>query len=105
MYSKDKEQPSGAHDGERPSQELTELRESNSRLIALLNASKAHSIIATGPDGLITVFNSGAERMLGYNTDEMVGKQTPAAFHLESEIEDRGRSLSERFGRTVQGFD
>src|SRR5579863_9139148 len=105
MYSNHKELASGIHGGLRPSQELAELREANARLMALLNASKANSIIATGSDGLITLFNSGAERMLGYSADEMVGKQTPATFHLESEIEDRGRSLSERFGRPVQGFD
>jgi two-component system, sensor histidine kinase and response regulator len=105
MPTHDRDQATGAQDAARPSGELAELRETNARFIALLNASKTNSIIATGPDGLITVFNSGAERMLGYNADEMVGKQTPAAFHLASEIEDRGRSLSERFGRPVQGFD
>ena len=75
MYSNNQEQASGTHGGERPSQELAELREANGRLRALLNASKANSIVATGPDGLITIFNSGAERMLGYSADEMVGNR------------------------------
>jgi PAS domain S-box-containing protein len=83
---------------------LTELRQMNARLIALLNASKSNCIIATNPDGVITLFNSGAERMLGYAASEMVGKQTPAIFHLSSEIEARGRILSEQFGRKIQGY-
>ena len=88
-----------------PHQELAELREANGRLRALLNASKLNSIVATDPNGLITIFNSGAEQMLGYAASEMVGKQTPAVFHLVSEIEDRSRSLSEEFGRPIRGFD
>jgi two-component system, sensor histidine kinase and response regulator len=83
--------------------ELAELREANSRLRALLDASKLNAIVATDPGGLITVFNSGAERMLGYSAEEMVGKQTPAIFHLASEMEARGKILSEQFGRPIAG--
>jgi PAS domain S-box-containing protein len=36
--------------------------------------------------GLITVFNRGAEQMLGYGSDEMIGKQSLAIIHLESEV-------------------
>jgi two-component system, sensor histidine kinase and response regulator len=85
--------------------ELTELRLLNSRLSSILNASKLNAIIATNPDGVITLFNSGAERMLGYTAAEIVGKQTPAVFHLASEIEARGRILSERLGRPIRGYD
>jgi two-component system, sensor histidine kinase and response regulator len=83
--------------------ELEELREANSRLRALLDASKLNAIVATDPDGLITLFNSGAERMLGYAADELIGKQSPAIFHLASEIEARGQTLSEMFGRPIAG--
>ena len=84
--------------------ELAELRAMNSRLTALLNASKLNCIVAVDPDGLITLFSAGAERMLGFMAEEMVGKQSPAIFHLASEIELRGRILSEQFGRKIQGF-
>ena len=47
----------------------------NARLTALLNASKLNCIVATNPDGVITLFNTGAERMLGY-TAERDGWQT-----------------------------
>ena len=42
-----------------------ELMQVNARLNALLDASTQVSIIATDPDGLITVFNPGAERHAG----------------------------------------
>ncbi|HEX8254976.1 MAG TPA: PAS domain S-box protein, partial [Thermoanaerobaculia bacterium] len=38
---------------------------------AVLDAATRFSIIATDPHGTITVFNSGAERMLGYAAEEM----------------------------------
>jgi len=85
--------------------EIAELRQANARLSAILNATKLDVIVVTDPTGVITIFNSAAERILGYSASEMIGKQTPAIFHLASEIEARGRSLSEQFGRTIQGYD
>src|ERR1039458_8761404 len=89
----------------RLSLEIAELRQANARLSALLNATKLDVIVVTDPTGVITIFNSAAERILGYSASEMIGKQTPAIFHLASEIEARGRSLSEQFGRTIRGYD
>jgi PAS domain S-box-containing protein len=82
-----------------------ELVASQARLQAVLTAATETAIIACTPDGLITVFNSGAERMLGYTAEEVVGKKTPAIFHLESEVIARGRELTEELGTTVRGFD
>ena len=70
----------------------------------LLSAASEVSIIATDPKGVISLFNRGAERMLGYSALEMVGKNTPAIFHLASEVEARGRELSEELGFSVTGF-
>jgi PAS domain S-box-containing protein len=74
-------------------------------LQAVLDAATQVSIIATDPQGLITVFNAGAERMLGYRAEEMVGRETPARIHLAAEVEARGAELSEALGRPVRGFD
>ncbi len=74
-------------------------------LQGVLDASTEISIIATDTAGLITTFNSGAERMLGYRAEDMVGKMTPQAFHLESEIAQRGEELSRLLERPVQGFE
>ena len=71
----------------------------------LLNASSQVSIIATDSDGLITTFNTGAERMLGYSAEEVVGRQSPGIFHLESEIVAYGKELTAEFGRPIEGFE
>jgi PAS domain-containing protein len=74
------------------------------RLQAVLDAATHVSIIAGDPQGRITVFNHGAEQMLGYTAEEMVGKQTPALFHLESEMAARSRELTEEMGRPGGGL-
>ncbi len=71
----------------------------------VLDAATGVSVIAGDSKGLITLFNTGAERMLGYRAEEMIGLQTPAIIHLESEVVKRGEELTRRFGRTIQGFD
>lgn len=63
------------------------------------------SIIATDTEGIITLFNTGAERMLGYQSSEMVGKQTPAIIHDLDEMVDRSKYLSEKFKEKIEGFD
>ena len=82
-----------------------ELQQTKARLQAVLDAATQMSVIATDMHGLIDVFNTGAERMLGYTAEEMVGKQTPAIIHLESEVRKRGEEMSQQFGRTIQSFD
>ena len=74
-------------------------------LSAILASATQVSIIATDPKGVITLFNPGAERMLGYDASEMVGMKTPESIHLASEVEARGEELSRELGRKVEGFD
>jgi diguanylate cyclase (GGDEF)-like protein/PAS domain S-box-containing protein len=64
------------------------LARSNSQLKAILNAATHVSIIATDRDGLITLFNSGAERLLGYSAAEMLGR-SPSVLHLPEEMRAR----------------
>ncbi|HME09994.1 MAG TPA: ATP-binding protein [Bryobacteraceae bacterium] len=47
----------------------------------LLDAATGHSIIATDLNGIVRVFNSGAERMLQYSANEVVGQGTPQFLH------------------------
>ncbi len=75
------------------------------QLAEVLDAATQLSICATDLDGTITLFNSGAENMLGYKSREMVGKQTPEIWHLRSEVERRGRELSRELGREIRGFE
>jgi two-component system sensor histidine kinase/response regulator len=89
----------------RVAERSVELAGAREKLQAVLDAATHVSIIAADTQGLITVFNHGAEQMLGYSSDEMVGKQSPTIIHLESEVIARGRELAEEMGKPVQGFD
>ena len=71
----------------------TETRRLLSFQRALLDAA-GNAIIATDPDGIITLFNPAAERMLGYSAAEVVGRHTPALFHDPEEIATRARDLA-----------
>ncbi len=81
-----------------------ELDASRKLLDDVLDAAFAVSIIATDKNGMITLFNTGAEKMLGYSATEMVGKQTPAMIHLPSEIEARAKVLSENYRTEITGI-
>ncbi len=61
-------------------------------------------IITVDTVGNITHFSRGAEAMLGYSSDEMIGKK-PSVIHLESEVIARELELSKQTGRQVRGFD
>lgn len=81
-----------------------ELSELNVLLGNVLNSASQVSIIATDPQGMITVFNLGAERLLGYTAEEMVGRQTPAVLHLPEEVQARSAELSASHGQQIEGF-
>ncbi len=82
-----------------------EIERRNKTIKDIMDASTEVSIIATDPQGVITVFNSGAEKMLGYSSQEMVAKQAPEIMHLESEVISRSEELSEEFGHPIEGFE
>ena len=77
----------------------------NAQRKAVLDSATRISIIATNKDGVITVFNTGAEHLLGYKAQEIIGKQTPELFHLQSELEIVRDRLSFKYGRQVAGLD
>jgi diguanylate cyclase (GGDEF)-like protein/PAS domain S-box-containing protein len=58
-------------------------------LTTVLDATTQYAIIGTDADGLITVFNGGAERMLGYRAADLVGRHHPELFHDREELERR----------------
>lgn len=75
------------------------------QLQGILDAATEVSIIATNPQGTIIVFNTGAEKMLGYAASEVIGKESPLVFHLDSEITNAGKTLLHDTGKTFSGFD
>ncbi|MGY4494710.1 PAS domain S-box protein [Pseudomonas sp. TE3610] len=66
-----------------------QLRSTNLMLTSVLRAATEVAIIVTGSDGLIRVFNAGAERMLGYTAGQVVGLCTPKMFHVPEELEQQ----------------
>ncbi len=71
-------------------------------LQAVLDAATQVAIIATDQAGCVTVFNIGAQRMLGWRAAEVVAKLTPMAWHDEAEVEARAQALSLKYGRAVE---
>ncbi len=62
------------------------------QLNAVLSAATEYSVIGTDAAGRVTVFNLGAQRMLGYLPDEVLGR-SPLILHDEAEILGRAREL------------
>ncbi len=68
---------------------------------AVLDAASKVSIVAVGPDGVIRLFNRGAEQLLGYSAGEAVGNLSPLAFHVETELSGRCEKLGAEVGRAL----
>jgi PAS domain S-box-containing protein len=73
--------------------DVTDQREAELTVAHVLAAATDNAIIATGTDGVVTVFNAGAERMLGYDAEEVVGWVSPLLWHEPDELADRAASL------------
>ncbi|HDZ58307.1 MAG TPA: PAS domain S-box protein [Pseudomonas xinjiangensis] len=82
-----------------------EIRQARSFLRAVINASTEVAIIAIDLSGIITLFNSGAEKLLGYSAAEVTGLHTPELFHLPSEMQRRAITLEEELGQPIDGLE
>lgn len=65
-------------------------------------AAAGTMIVATDAEGIVRFFNPAAERLLGWRAEEVVGKQTPAIWHIPAEVAARAAELSRKLGRTIQ---
>lgn len=81
------------------------LRRANANLEGVLRAGVGVSIITTDAVGTITGFNVGAEKLLGYRADEVVGELTPEVFHDAAEIRSRSDEIFAATGRRCVGFE
>ena len=72
---------------------------------AIFNSANFSSI-ATDAQGVIQIFNVGAERMLGYKAAEVVDKFTPAKISDRQELNARAAALSRELNDTIApGFE
>jgi len=72
---------------------------------AIFNSANFSSI-ATDANGVIQIFNVGAERMLGYAAAEVVNKITPADISDPQEVIDRAETLSSELATPIApGFE
>jgi PAS domain S-box-containing protein len=72
---------------------------------AIFNSANFSSI-ATDAQGVIQIFNVGAERMLGYTAADVVDKITPANISDPQEVIERAESLSLELGVAISpGFE
>ncbi len=81
-----------------------QLNRSERYVRAILESASDVAIIAAERDLLITVFNTGAERMLGYTAEEVVGRCNPTIFADPEEAAARSRALSAELGRPIKGL-
>lgn len=80
-------------------------REAYAFLRAILECAD-YSIISTAPDGTIRTFNRAAERMLGYQAEEVIGKASPEIIHDRDEVKQRALELTAELGTPVApGFE
>lgn len=65
-----------------------------------------NAIVVGDPEGRIILFNPGAEQLLGYQAEEVVGQASPDLFHDPDELAERAKALSETLGEpVVPGFN
>ena len=78
-----------------------ELRGAHGQLRSVLNAATQVAIIATDLRGVINTFNAGAEQMLGFRSEAVVGRMTLESLHLAPELDARAASLSVALGKRI----
>jgi signal transduction histidine kinase len=68
---------------------------------SVLDSVTRQSVIGTDLSGLIDVWNTGAESMLGQSASDVIGKRYIHEFHLDDELEARAQELGYPAGATV----
>jgi len=90
------------------SRELRSRRRAESKLgdmLTLQNAifnSANYAIVTTDKNGIVQMFNSAAERTLGYSAKEIIGITTPMLWRDPQEVAERATKLSDRFGHPLR---
>jgi len=75
------------------------------RLQAVVDASDEVAVIATDIDGVVNLFNTGAQKLLGYTPAEVIGRVNPGLFHDPDEMMDYLRPQADADGRVPTVFE
>ncbi len=62
---------------------------------AILNSAK-QVIITTDAQGIVTSFNKGAEKALGYRVDEVIGKMSILTFYSRSKTQGKAQEITSK---------
>jgi PAS domain S-box-containing protein len=73
--------------------DVTDQRHTERLFADVLGAATEQAIIATNSAGTVTVFNAGAERLLGYDADDVIGLVTLDRFVLPEELDGQRDAL------------
>lgn len=79
-------------------EEITRL---NAEQQAIIDGAN-YSIISVGLDGLVSSFNRGSEKILGYSAEEAIGKLGPQDIISKKQLVATARTLSAELGRPIQ---
>ena len=71
------------------------LRRSEEHFRLLVEGARDHAILMLDPDGRVTSWNAGAERLSGYSAEEMIGRPI-SLLHEEGDRAQSGRPTSWR---------
>jgi diguanylate cyclase (GGDEF)-like protein/PAS domain S-box-containing protein len=75
------------------------------RLQAVVDASDEVAVIATDIDGVVNLFNTGAQKLLGYRPDEVIGRVNPGLFHDVAEMQAYLQPEADADGRVPTIFE
>jgi len=75
------------------------------RLQAVVDASDEVAVIATDIDGVVNLFNTGAQKLLGYTPAEVIGRVNPGLFHDPDEMMEYLRPQADAHGRVPTVFE
>ncbi len=84
---------------------LQRFQDANAQRKAVLDSATRIAIIATDIRGIISVFNTGAENLLQYKAEEVIGKATPEIFLLQSELKTHAKAIKADTTREVKGYE
>ena len=93
--------PPAAADTADPAALAAAVRAERDNYYQMLAAATADAIFTTSLTGVITFFNEGAERLLGYEAANVVGKMRGIDLHLAEEVAAVAEELGVEPGRAV----